>query len=94
MSTGTLSSDRRNTPFIFRLMRRSINCSFFRSHTNRSGMTIPEAIDSPRPQLASMTTWSFLLIGSMVNMIPDETASTMRCTTTAIPVAVWSTPRS
>jgi hypothetical protein len=61
---------------------------------SRSSMTMPEAIDSPRPQLASMTTWSFLLIGSTVNMIPEETASTMLWTTTAIPMAVWSTLRS
>ncbi len=63
------------------------------SHTKRSGATSPEAMDSPSPQEDSMMRWSFLPpTGSDVNKIPELLASTICCTTTAIPACSWGTP--
>src|SRR5512136_3271593 len=53
--------------------------------TNRSGVTMPETIDSPSPQLDSITASSFFpLTGFAVKSTPDESEGTISWTTTAI----------
>ena len=58
-----------------------------------SAFTRPETSASPSPKLAStVATFRSPVTGSAVNRIPDTSAKTIRCTTTAISTFRWSTP--
>ncbi|OPY30580.1 MAG: hypothetical protein A4E31_00315 [Methanomassiliicoccales archaeon PtaU1.Bin030] len=82
-------SAERKMPVTLRFTVRSISLPVSLSQMWRSGVTSPEAMDSPRPQEDSIMMRSFLPeTGSEVNMIPEERASTMRWTTTAMPLLI------
>ncbi len=58
------------------------------SSTKRSGVTRPCTIDSPSPSAASITIAPVSRVaGSAVNMIPDLSDGTIRCTTTATAIS-------
>ncbi len=86
-STTFSPSGERNIAWALLLILDSLTSPEPASQMKRSGVTSPEAIDSPRPQLDSIMIISSPLMGSEVNIIPEESAFTMRCTTTAMPAS-------
>jgi len=86
ISCATLPLSDRKTPLALLLTFLSIISFDFFSSVNISGLTIPDTIDSPSPQLDSITILSLSpVIGSAVNITPAAFASTMLWTITAIP---------
>ena len=93
-STTFSPSGERNMACTLLLITDSLTPPSPASQTKRSGVTRPEAIDSPSPQLDSMIMIFSPETGSAVNMTPEESAFTMRCTITAIPESRWPIPLS